>query len=143
MAELLDIAEERISYNSIDDRKIIILMKALRSGFTYALFYNFAKRTPFTLYEWSVFLNMSERTIQRYKKEKKRFDPIYSEKILQISLLYNLGAEVFGSDENFNIWLETQNVALGGIKPKELLDNSFGIGLLKDELTRIEHGVLA
>jgi putative toxin-antitoxin system antitoxin component (TIGR02293 family) len=81
--------------------------------------------------------------MQRHKREKKSFDPIYSDKILQITLLYNSGMEVFGDKGKFNTWLETQNLALGGIKPKELLDNTFGIGLLKDELTRIEHGVLA
>jgi uncharacterized protein (DUF2384 family) len=65
------------------------------------------------------------------------------ENIIQISELYNLGIEVFGDKDKFNIWLETQNLALGGIRPKELLDNSFGIGLLKDELLRIEQGILA
>ena len=81
--------------------------------------------------------------MQRYKKEKKSFDPIYSEKILEVTLLYNLGAEVFGNKDKFNTWLETKNLALGRIKPKGLLDNTFGIGLLKDELTRIEYGTLA
>lgn len=31
-------------------------------------------------------------------------------------------------------------MALGGLKPKILLDNSFGIGLVSDELIRVEHG---
>ena len=119
------------------------MINLVRNGIAFAIFYRFAKNTPFSLGEWSMFLNMSERTMQRYKRQKKTFDPIYSEKILQITLVYNLGIEVFGNKEKFNTWLETQNVALGGIKPKALLDNSFGIGLLKDELTRIEHGVLA
>ena len=86
---------------------------------------------------------MSERTMQRYKKEKKTFDPIYSEKILEVMLLYKLGINVFGNKEKFISWIETKNLALGGVKPKELLDNTFGISLLKDELTRIEHGILA
>lgn len=127
----------------MDDKDVIHFIKAVRLGFSFAAFYNFAKSTPFSLSEWSAFLNMSERTMQRYKQEKKSFDPIYSEKILQITLLYNLGIEVFGSKEKFNAWLEIPNIALGRIKPKDLLDNSFGIGLLKDELTRIEHGILA
>ena len=143
MAKAFDITSKNISYNSVDDKNIIVIIKAVRDGVTFATFYSLAKKTPFSLNEWSAFLNMSMRTMQRHKSEKKVFDPIYSEKIFQISLLYNLGIEVFGYKQNFNAWLETQNVALGGIKPKELLDNSFGIGLLKDELTRIEHGVLA
>jgi putative toxin-antitoxin system antitoxin component (TIGR02293 family) len=58
-------------------------------------------------------------------------------------MLYYYGIEVFGGQERFNTWLTTKNTALGGIKPKDLLDSSFGIQMLKDELTRIEHGVLA
>jgi putative toxin-antitoxin system antitoxin component (TIGR02293 family) len=143
MSKILDITDKRISYNSIDDKDVIHFIEAVRVGFTFAIFYSFAKNTPFSLVDWSGFLNMSERTMQRHKREKKTFDPIYSERILQITLLYNLGIDVFGNKDKFNAWLETQNLALGGIKPKELLDNSFGIGLLKDELNRIEHGVLA
>ncbi len=77
------------------------------------------------------------------KKEGKSFDAGSSGKIIEITLLYNYGMEVFGNKEKFNNWLETKNLALGGVKPKELLDNTFGINLLKDELTRIEYGVLA
>ena len=58
-------------------------------------------------------------------------------------LIYKLGVNVFGDKEKFISWSETKNLALGGVKPKELLDNTFGISLLKDELTRIEHGILA
>ena len=143
MAKPLDITDKRISYASIDDKDVITFIEAVRHKITFTIFYSFAKNTPFTLGEWSVFLNMSERTMQRHKREKRSFDPIYSEKILQITLLYNLGINVFGDKEKFNAWLETQNLALGNIRPKELLDNSFGIGLIKDELTRIEYGVLA
>ena len=80
--------------------------------------------------------------MQRYQKEKKTFDPLYSEKILEILLLTRLGIEVFGNSEKFTSWLETKNMVLGSKKPKEFLDNTFGISLLKDELTRIEHGIL-
>ncbi|MCH8317933.1 MAG: DUF2384 domain-containing protein [Bacteroidetes bacterium] len=54
-----------------------------------------------------------------------------------------LGLDVFVDSQKFNTWLESQNIALGGIKPKDLLDNTFGINMIKDELSRIEHGVLA
>lgn len=61
---------------------------------------------------------------------------------VQIALLYNLGIETFGDKDKFDQWLATENLALGERKPKELLDTSVGIGLLKDELARIEYGVL-
>jgi putative toxin-antitoxin system antitoxin component (TIGR02293 family) len=80
--------------------------------------------------------------MQRYKKEKRSFDPPQSEKIIEIAILFNKGREVFGDETKFNRWLETENIALGKIAPKDLLDSTFGISLLNDELGRIEHGIL-
>ena len=143
MGKAIEIKEKQISYNSVDDKDILVLIRYVKNGFRFNSFTSLVKNIPFSLKEWSYFLNMSERTMQRYKKEKKTFDPIYSEKILEVMLLYKLGINVFGNQEKFIFWIETKNLVLGGVKPKELLDNTFGISLLKDELTRIEHGILA
>ncbi|WP_242919202.1 type II RES/Xre toxin-antitoxin system antitoxin [Pontibacter liquoris] len=130
-------------YRQLDDSDVYKLISTVREGIKYSLFQRIADMSPFSTAEWSTYLHLSERTFQRYKKEKRTFDPLQSEKILEITLLYNKGVEVFGDKANYDAWLEATNVALGGIKPKELLDSSFGIGLLRDELIRIEHGVLA
>ena len=143
MPQVTNLLDQRLTYNSIDDKDIFFLIKTIRKGIKYSSFMLFIEDSPFSLIEWSGFLHLSERTMQRYKKESKLFDPIYSEKIVEIMLLYKFGVEVFGSKEKFNNWIETKNLSLGGIKPKELLDNTFGIGLIKDELTRIEYGILA
>jgi putative toxin-antitoxin system antitoxin component (TIGR02293 family) len=142
MAKTINILDQKISYNSVDNKDILFLIDTVRQGIKFALFMGIANKSPFSLDEWSNFLHLSERTMQRYKKEKRTFDSLQSEKILQITLLYRMGIDVFGNKEKFNSWLKTENLALGKIKPKELLDNVFGINLLKDELTRIEHGIL-
>jgi len=128
---------------TLTGRNRSILMQWVRGGIDYGIFQNMVSKFPFTSEEWSQFLHLSERTIQRYKKDEKNFDSLQSERILQIALLYQRGVEIFGDKDNFDSWLATKNVALGNIKPKELLDNVFGIALLEEELTRIEHGVLA
>ena len=144
MEQPLNILEEsKITYGSVGDRDIFRLIDAIRAGINFPVFTSIAKQSSFTINEWSGFLHLSERTMQRYQKEKKTFDPLYSEKIMEILLLTRLGIEVFGNSEKFNSWLETKNMVLGSKKPKEFLDNTFGISLLKDELTRIEHGILA
>lgn len=66
-----------------------------------------------------------------------------SEKAAVLTLLYNRGAEVFGSMNAFIEWLDTRVMALGNKSPKEFLDSSSGIGMLMDELGRIEHGTFA
>ena len=139
----LELNEKKITYNSVDDKDVFSIIKAIKTGIKFSVFTSIAQNSPFTLNEWSGFLNISERSMQRHKKEKRTFDSDSSEKIIEITLLYKYGIEVFGNKEKFNSWLETKSVALGGVVPKELLDNTFGINLLKDELTRIEYGVLA
>ncbi|MBK8415461.1 MAG: DUF2384 domain-containing protein [Bacteroidetes bacterium] len=139
----LNIFDPKISYSSIDDKNVLSFIEIIRSGIQFKIFLVFANSSPFTLNEWSNFLHISERTMQRYEREKRRFDSLQSEKILEIAMLYKKGIEVFASSEKFNSWLETDNLALGKTKPKSFFDSSFGINLLKDELTRIEYGVLA
>jgi putative toxin-antitoxin system antitoxin component (TIGR02293 family) len=131
------------SYQSIDDKNIHAIILETRKGVEYSSFSSLAGKSPFSFAEWSSILNISERTLQRYKEKKQRFDASHSERIIQILLLFKRGVEVFGDEAYFHTWLITRNIALGNITPKELLDNSFGIQLLNDELTRIEHGVLA
>lgn len=126
---------------ALDDR--IELINLTRKGIKYKLFQSIVATGPFTIKDWSSFLHITERTLQRYKKEKKSFEPIHSERILEIAQLQRRGIDIFSNVENFTQWMNSKNIALGGIKPKELLDNSFGISMLNDELTRIEHGILA
>ena len=139
----MEIFDPMVSYGSIDDIKALSLVEMVRNGVRFDAFDTFANKSPFSLNEWSCYLHISERTMQRYRSEKRTFDPLQSEKIIEITLFYKKGVEVFGSAEKFDAWLETDNLALGKIKPKMLLDNSFGINILKDELTAIEYGILA
>lgn len=131
------------TYGALDDNSLMAFMQAVREGIGIRSFLNFTQSIPFSMQDWSAFLHLSERTLQRYEKEKKKFDPMQSERIIEIALLFKKGAAVFGSNEKFNTWLETESFALGKVKPKSLLDNAFGIRLIQDELTRLEYGVLA
>lgn len=139
----MEIFDPTVTYGKVDDINAITLMRIVRQGIDFDSFETFASRSPFSLTDWSVFLHLSERTMQRYRAENRAFDSLQSEKIIEITLFYNKGIEVFGSSEKFNTWLETENLALENEKPKQLLDTTFGINMLRDELTRIEYGVLA
>ena len=121
----------------------IELIRLARKGVHYSLFNSIVMASSFTIKDWSSFLHLTERTLQRYKKEDRIFEQPYSDRILEIAQLQKKGLEVFGSSENYNQWLDSKIISLGGIKPKTLLDSSFGVSILEDELIRIEHGVLA
>jgi len=129
------------SFSKISDTDILSLIKTVRKGINFNHFLNIAASSSFDLHEWSYVLHLSERTMQRYKKESISFEPIQSEKILQVALIFQKGYDVFGSEIKFTHWMSTENLALGGSKPKELLDTTFGMKLIEDELIKIEHGI--
>ena len=139
------VAETALMYNAsrFDDSGVFQMMDVARRGISFKIFEGLSRKFPFTMQDWADFLHISGKTLSRYQKEDKVFDTLQSEKILQIEMLYARGEEVFGDSEHFLIWLQTENLALGKIKPQDILDSGFGISLLMDELTRIEHGVLA
>ena len=130
-------------YISVYEQDTPSIIMTIREGIGFDAFSRMLSWSPFSLQEWSRILHLTERSLQRYKKENKTFDTLQSEKIMQILLLYKKGIQVFGTKENFDTWLDTVIPALGHIRPKEILDSSFGIDMIKDELLRIEHGVLA
>ncbi|MCA1752655.1 MAG: DUF2384 domain-containing protein [Flavobacteriales bacterium] len=130
-------------YGSLVHSDLHDLIHRVRGGISFPLFSKIAELVPFTWPEWSSFLHLSERSLQRYKKDRKSFDALQSEKIIEISSVYQRGIEVFGSRPKFDAWLSTPCVALGGPAPKSFLDSTFGIRLIRDELGRIEHGIPA
>jgi putative toxin-antitoxin system antitoxin component (TIGR02293 family) len=142
MAKALSLLPD-VSMGNVDDNTILYVIREVRKGIAYNSFTNAVKNVPLTLKEWSGILDLSERTLQRYKKDKRAFDTLQSEKIVQVTLFIRYGRDVFGDENKFNLWLNTENLSIASVKPKELLDSSFGIDLLKDELTRIENGILA
>lgn len=135
--------EPAATYGSLGGNDIFSIIQNIRNGVRFQSFISILKQSPFSISEWSYFLHISDRTMQRYQKEDKTFDQLQSEKIYEIVLLYRMGSQVFGGSDAFNVWLHTKNITLGNVTPKELLDSSFGISLIKDELHRIEYGIFA
>lgn len=140
--QLLD-EDDLLSDSSLNQDDLYKIIQTVREGIPYYAFQNYAEKSPFNLSEWSDLLGLSERSLQRYKKDNKPFDKLHSDRIIEIVLVLRKGIEVFGDEKKFANWMDSYIVALGGIKPKELLDSSFGIRLLDDELTRIEYGIFA
>jgi putative toxin-antitoxin system antitoxin component (TIGR02293 family) len=135
--------DEPTSFPNPDHSNRYELVQTVREGIPYYAFENYASRSPFTMADWSEFLGLSERSLQRYKKDNKSFDRLHSDRILEIVMVLKKGVEVFGNEEKFSTWMNSKIIALGGIKPRELLDSSFGINILDDELTAIAYGIFA
>lgn len=132
-----------VSYDWNDDSRGYDLVRVIREGIDYKTFETVAAKTPLKDKDWATVLDTTSRTLIRYKKDNKTFGPKQTERIIEIQQLMQYGEEVFGDLRSFHTWLMTKNVALGGISPKALLDTSVGLGMVKDTLGRIEHGILA
>ncbi|RZJ71726.1 antitoxin Xre/MbcA/ParS toxin-binding domain-containing protein [Flavobacterium sp.] len=131
-----------VGYLDFFNHKLLVV-QVIREGIPYSLFANIQDYTPFTENDWSDYLSISTKSLQRYKKDLSKFKPIHSEKIIELAEVTNLGVSVFGDVEKFKLWLNTPSFALGSNKPKELLKDSYGKELVVGELTRIDHGILS
>lgn len=74
-------------------------------------------------------------------QKKSIYDKETSERIYELAGLYRLGFSVFDSADDFRAWLMSPSRSLGGKRPFDLLDSSFGFEIVRDEITRIQYNV--
>lgn len=131
-----------LTYNDFLSNKMLMI-SAIRKGIPYSLFDLIKEWAPFTENDWIEFLDISSKSMQRYKAASAHlFKPVHSEKIIEMAEVTKTGLEVFGNMEKLRLWLNTPNYALGKLKPLELLKDSYGKELVISELIRIQHGIL-
>ena len=134
---------ENFSFSDFINDKILVI-KSIRVGLSYQLFKTVMLFSPFSEEEWAEYLNISSKSLQRYRKTKDfHFKPIHSEKILEIAEVTAFGKEVFDNNVQFYDWLNTPSIALNQLTPAELLKDSYGKELVMAELNRIDHGIFA
>jgi putative toxin-antitoxin system antitoxin component (TIGR02293 family) len=134
-------SKKDISYAEFLSNRLAIIL-VIREGVPYSLFNLIRNYTPFSENDWSIFLDLSTKSLHRYKQSSKQFKSIQSEKIIEMAEVTYIGLDVFGEMEKFKLWLDTPNFSLGGLRPMELLKDSYGKEMVVSELTRINHGIL-
>lgn len=134
--------QKGLTFEKFLQNKFLIVL-ALRTGISYSLFNLIMEKAPFSQKDWTDYLHISYRTFSRYKANKNDFKSIYAEKIIEIAEVVNIGLEVFDNKAHFKKWLDTPSIALGGIRPYELLRDSYGKQLVLAELYRMDHGIFA
>jgi putative toxin-antitoxin system antitoxin component (TIGR02293 family) len=88
-------------------------------------------------------MNISSKTLDRYRKAEKYLTPSAGELMLKLFTLYRKGEKIFGNLDEFQKWIEEPAYGLGYKVPKMMLQTPAGIDLIMDELIRIEYGDLA
>ena len=129
-----------ISYTGFLSNKMLII-SLIREGVPYSLFNLIQYSTPFNENDWANILEISTKSLQRYRQTSKQFKSLQSEKIIEMAEVTNIGLDVFGDMEKFKLWLDTPNFSLGNLTPMELLKDSYGKEMVLGELTRINHGI--
>jgi len=131
-----------LTYSGFLSNRMLIIL-AIREGIPYSLFNLIRLSSPFSENDWADILDISTKSLQRYKLSAKNFKSLQSEKIIEVAEVTNIGLDVFGTMEKFKLWLDTPNFPLGGLKPIELLKDSYGKEMVIGELTRINYGIFA
>jgi len=139
------VSEPAVAYNTpgLSARSSLKLVHVSRQGLSYKKFSIAATAFQFTKQELSKILHISDRTLERIHKEKKRLSTPQTERILELSLLFEHGWECFGHKDNFRQWLDDAYIPYGGVTPLSLLDTTQGIDLVHSALGRIQHGILS
>ena len=119
------------------------LVEESAAGFPVTGVFDLMEVTHFNKEFFAGILNLSTKTLDRYRKAEKRLTPSSSELILKLIVLYKKGEDLFGRMDEFQKWIEEPSFGLGNKVPKTMLGTPAGIDLILDELTRIEYGDLA
>lgn len=86
-------------------------------------------------------LRIAKRTAARRKANAERLKASESELIFRFSRALVAATEVLGDKSKARNWLLSENAALGGGRPIDLLDTGIGFNEVMDVLRRIEFGV--
>jgi putative toxin-antitoxin system antitoxin component (TIGR02293 family) len=86
-------------------------------------------------------LRFAKRTAARRKATGTRLKSVESELVYRFCSVFVAATEILGNEENARQWLMTENGALNGCRPIDLLDTGIGFEELMDVLRRIDCGV--
>ena len=86
---------------------------------------------------------ITPKTFIKYKNTSSKSPSRIAELALELNNLYQTGNDVFRNKDNFNLWLNKDNMFFNNQKPALFLNTSTGIRLIFEELKRIEFGATA
>ncbi len=119
------------------------LVNIIRNGLQYQSIARLSKILNIDRKELSEYLHVSERTIARYEKSKKKIPAELGDRIIQILKVYMRALDVFEDKTAALEWLKHENQALKNTAPIKLLDTSTGIDMVFKTLGRMEHGIFS
>ncbi|MBD1431645.1 DUF2384 domain-containing protein [Sphingobacterium sp. DN00404] len=138
-------SEAAIRYESYPSlRKLSIkndytLLKKAREGVDTDVFYALADAIKMPEKTLAAIINLSPRTISNYRDQQKNLDANYSEHLLKLINLYQYGAEIFGSFEEFNLWLR-RPFWDSEETPLDFMTTPGGVDMIQEEIEKLATG---
>jgi len=120
----------------------IAKLGAIKQGLRPASITDLLHVTGATQMDVAKWLDITEPTLRKHIQAGKGLNPGLSEHIIQLFELFNKGLDTFGSLNEFKGWLKSYNIGIDAT-PFDLLDTITGIGIVINELIRIDYGVTA
>jgi putative toxin-antitoxin system antitoxin component (TIGR02293 family) len=129
----------RRRFNHLDLGSPYRIVFSARKGIRAKVFYDLADEIKMPEKELAHIINLSSRTIRNYKNQNKFLDPVYSEHLLKLIVLFEKGERVFGNIDEFNYWLQkpfwNKKEA-----PLDWINTPGGVDLLMEELNKLAQG---
>lgn len=125
--------------NSSSPQTKLKIIHAARNGVSRSDLKKFSLRVALPITKISEIVPASYSTLAK----KNNYDKEVSERLFEIAEVYSKGFEVFGDEKKFTRWLHKANLAIGGTTPFSLLDTSYGVQLVLNEIERIDYGIFA
>ena len=121
-------------------RNPIEMAQRVRRGLPWAAFEALVAALAVSQAELAATLHIRSRTLSR-RKDAGRLEAMESDRLFRLARVVAHAIEVLETDRRARDWLETENRALGGQRPLDLLDTDAGARAVDDVLGRIEHGI--
>ena len=109
--------------------------------FTINNFEALSKKLLFSQSEWADILHISDRTLQRYIKDKKPFEGLHAEHLQQLDNMANLALDIFIKPDKVKSWLMSSKQVLQHTLNFASLKSFWGVKLISNELGRMAYGV--
>ena len=116
------------------------LIRQLKDGLPVESFDNLRKNLDLTDNSLSQIVQIPKRTLSR-RRVKGRFNTNESERILRLTQVFEMAADVFGDHEKAKRWLKKPARGLGDQIPLEYADTYIGANEVIKLLGRIDHGI--
>lgn len=142
--DISSVSEPALAYQdySENDSSTLRLVHVSREGLSYGKFLLAVEAFDFSKQELAHLLHISERTLDRIHKDKKRLSTPQTERILEVSILFEKGWDFFGSKTGFRKWLSIPNYAFDNQTPLSMLDTKYGIQSVSVLLERFAQGIV-